>query len=250
MSALVDGLVARMEAMLAPLVASGDGRRFFHATYLRMTRAVGAEIDRGGFGDDEWTERWDVAFAGLYLDACDAWTRGEPAPAPWRVAFDATTGPRLPPVRLVLLGMNAHVNYDLPLALLEVITDLEFDDPELISRRAADHRHIDDVLVDRVAAEDRELRVDELPGDRSLLDRALTPFNRAGTKRFLKEARAKVWRNATALSHARREGAEALGRRRRELEERSGARVADLLAPGQVILRLARDGFGVVLDGA
>lgn len=202
----VDELVARMEAMLEPLVESGDARRFFHATYLRTTKSVVAEIDRGGFLDGDWTGRWDVAFAGLYLDACDASTRGDPTPQPWRVAFEATKGPRLPPVRLVLLGMNAHVNYDLPQAMLAVITDAEFEDADLIARRAADHGHIDDILVDRVAAEDRELRVDELPGDRTLLDRALTPFNRAGTKRFLKEARAKVWRNARALSRARCEG--------------------------------------------
>jgi Family of unknown function (DUF5995) len=248
MAALVDALVERMTAMLEPMVSTGDPRRFFHATYLRTTRAVGADLDRGGFVDPAWAERWDVAFAALYLDACDAWTAGRAVPAPWQVAFDATTGERLAPVRLVLLGMNAHVNYDLPQALLAVIDDAEFDDADVIARRAEDHRHIDDILVSRVAAEDRELRVDELPGDRRLLDRALTPFNRAGTKRFLKEARAKVWRNAHALSRARRE--DRLDERLLELEARSRDRVADLVAPGQVILKLARDGFGVVLSDA
>jgi hypothetical protein len=97
-------------------------------------------------------------------------------------------------------------------------------------------------------AEDRELRVDELPGDRRLVDRALTPFNRAGTKRFLKEAREKVWRNAHALSRARREGR--LDERLLELEARSRDRLADLLAPGQVIIKLARNGFGVLLSDA
>ena len=247
---LVDALVERMEAMLAPMVEAEDPRRFFHATYLRTTTAVGRDIAAGGFVDADWTERWDVAFADLYLDACDAWTQGRETPGPWQVAFEATRGERLPPVRLVLLGMNAHINYDLPQALLAVISDAEFDDPALIARRAEDHEHIDAILVARVAAEDVELRKVELPGDRTLLDRLLTPFNRSGTKRFLKEARAKVWRNARALSDARRAGPEELERRLRELEARSRDRVADLLAPGQVILKLARDGFGVLLDGA
>ena len=35
-----------------------------------------------------------------------------------------------------------------------------------------------------------------------------------------------------------------------ELGHRSADRVADLRRPGQVILRLARDGFGVLLEGA
>ena len=53
--------------------------------------------------------------------------------------------------------MNAHINYDLPQALLAVITDEEFDDAALLARREADHQAIDDVLASRVAAEDDEL---------------------------------------------------------------------------------------------
>jgi hypothetical protein len=70
--------------------------------------------------------------------------------------------------------------------------------------------------------------------------------HRAGTKRFLKEARMKVWHNARGLNMARRKGPEALAERIDEGEERSTARVADLRAPGQVLLRLA-GGFGVLL---
>src|SRR5450759_836696 len=62
------------------------------------------------------------------------------------------------PLRHVLLGMNAHINFDLPQALLAVISDDEFSDPALLARREADHRRIDDVLSARVSAEDDELR--------------------------------------------------------------------------------------------
>jgi hypothetical protein len=78
----------------------------------------------------------------------------------------------------------------------------------------------------------------------------LTPFNRAGTRRFLKEARAKVWRNAKALSRARRQAPDELAGRIEELGRLSAARVADLRRPGQVILRLSRSGFGVLLPDA
>ena len=43
---------------------------------------------------------------------------------PWRLAFDAPA--ELPALRHVLLGINAHVNYDLPQALLAVISDEDF----------------------------------------------------------------------------------------------------------------------------
>jgi hypothetical protein len=96
--------------------------------------------------------RWDVAFAGLYLDALRAALAGSRPTRPWDVAFGAPAG--LPPLRYVLPGMNAHINYDLPQALLAVITDEEFDDPALLTRRRSDHQAIDHVLASRVAAED------------------------------------------------------------------------------------------------
>ncbi len=242
-----DELTALMESMLAPLEEQRDPKRFFLATYLRTTYAVRDEVLRGHFADVDWVEHWDVAFADLYLQALAQWNDGEQPSSPWQVAFAATQGPRLPPLRHVLLGMNAHVNLDLPLSLLEVITDDEFADAALVARRNTDHTRIDAILASRVAAEDGRLKAVEEPGDRTLLDHLMTPFNRLGTKRFLAEARAKVWRNALLLSAARRTGPDALAVRIGELERLSAARVADLRAPGQVIVRLARYGFGVSL---
>ena len=247
-SADIDALIGRMEGLLAPLEARGHPGRFFLATYLRTTRAVAAELGRGGFLDPPWVERWDVAFADLYLDALETAEAGRRPPAPWAVAFGAGGRAGLPPLRHVLLGMNAHINYDLAQSLLAVIADEEFDDPGLLARRGADHRHIDEVLAARVGAEDAELEA--VGGDRRLTDRLLQPLNRLGTKRFLKESRAKVWANTRLLAAARRQGRDAYAAHLAELERLAAARVADLVAPGQVILKLAVRGFGVRLPAA
>ena len=237
-------MIDRMQVLLEPLEAADDPKRIFHATYLRTTIAVADEIKRpGGFTDPEWTERWDVAFAGLYLEALERQQAGEQPSRPWAVAFAAPPG--LPVLNRLLLGMNAHINYDLPQALLAVITDEEFDDPELIARREADHQAIDSILASRVSAEDDELIGIAGPG--SLLNRALKPLNQRGTRRFLREARRKVWANAIALSQARRAGGGAFAARLAELEELSAAKVTELQAPGQVLLKLAVRGFGIRL---
>src|SRR5215469_1847618 len=141
----IDGLIEIMTAQLAPLRERRDPRRFFHATYLRTTQAVRAELSAGVFDDLAWVERWDVAFARFYLDALQADLTGSPVPGPWAAAFAAAER-AVPPLQHVLLGMNAHINYDLPQALLAVISDAEFDDAPLMARRAADHRRIDPVL--------------------------------------------------------------------------------------------------------
>ena len=244
----IEDLITRMEDMQARLDASADGRRHWHGVYRRGTIAVRDEIRRGGFLDAAWLERWDLVFAGIYLEAMERWDRGQRPSGPWQVAFEATRDPAVPPLRHVLLGLNAHVNFDLPQALIGVISDEEFADPDVTRRRFADHKHVDDVLVVRVGSEDREIAAAERPGDRSLADRLLVPLNRAGSKRFLKEARAKVYDNARLLSAARQQGPDALASRLAQLEELCRNRVADLRAPGQVLLKLTLRGFGVVLQ--
>ena len=235
-------LIARMDGISLELRATNDPRRWFHDTYLRTTRAVSDEIDAGGFLNGPWVARWDVVFAQLYLDAHDQWQSTGRTVGPWQYAFDATTRePDAPALRHVLLGMNAHINYDLAQSLVAVISPGEFDDAEVIERRSQDHEHIDTVLLRRVAAEDDELRAS---GPRAWIDRALAPLNRAATRRFLRESRRKVWHNARLLDAARRESSDSYESRRKELEDLSQARVADLGTSHFVVIDLARKGFG------
>jgi hypothetical protein len=239
-------LVARMEGLLAALDDAGEPARFFLGTYLRTTRAVGAALDRGVFEDPEWVAAWDVDFAGLYLDALEA-HRKDPASAaaPWRLAFGARHG--LPPEAHVLLGMNAHINFDLPQSLVRMIPTADFGSRDLLDLRRRDHERIDEVLASRVAEEDIALQ--RAGGRRTPLDRALAPANRQASRLFLRESRRKVWANTRALHAARLQGPAAYAARRAELEEASAARVRDLLRPGPVLLRLAVRGFGVTLPG-
>src|SRR6185437_16538648 len=182
-STAVAEVVARMQNRLDQLPPDQQHRAAFLGTYLRTTMAVGKAVDDGGFEDPAWVERWDVAFAELYLTALDADLAVAPTvPRPWRLAFDAPAD--LPSLRRVLLGVNAHVNYDLPQALLAVISIDDFADPVLLARRQRDHERIDGVLSARVPAEDEELAA----SGRSLVDRVLAPLNRLSSQRFLREA--------------------------------------------------------------
>jgi hypothetical protein len=240
----VAGALERLDGVAAPLEAERHHMRYFAATYARTTRAVGEAVAAGRFEDGAWVDRWDVVFADLYLDAVEAHRRDPASPPwPWRLAFGARRG--LPPLAHVLLGINAHINYDLPQALIAVIDDAGFDSPALLASRERDHKRIDGVLAARVGEEDRLLRAQSAPV--ALLDRALTPLNRAATRRFLRESREKVWHNTHELHAARLAGPEAYARRLGHLEVLSAARIRDLLTPGQVLARLAVAGFGVAL---
>jgi hypothetical protein len=239
----IGAVVAAMDARLVRMTPERAAQRLFLETYRRTTLAVGKAVDDARFEEPEWVERWDIAFADLYFAALDLDVAGSPdVPRPWRLAFDAPA--TLPALRHVLLGINAHINYDLPQALLAVISDEDFAHPAVLARHERDHERIDGVLSGRVAAEDDELGAG---GTRTLVDRLLQPLNRLSSKRFLREARQKVWHNTVELQRARLAGDQVYAARLAELEVLGAARIADLLAPGQVLLRLAVAGFGVTL---
>ncbi len=244
MHPVVAALVARMEELLETLEAQRESGRFFLGTYLRTTRAVGEALENGVFEDPDWVARWDVDFAGLYLDALEGHRRNPASVArPWQRAFGAR--PELPPEAHVLLGVNAHINYDLPRSLIRMIPPAEFGTPHLLALRRRDHERIDGVLASRVAPED--LALERVGGRRTVMDRLLAPLNRRASRLFLRESRRKVWANTEALNRARLRGPADYALCLADLEAASAARVADLLRPGPVLIRLAVHGFGVTL---
>jgi hypothetical protein len=236
----IDEVVEQLQQRIDALPRSQVHRRTFMTTYQRTTQAVGDAVDVAFFEDPDWVVSWDVAFADLFIVAHDADQAGARVPRPWRLAFQAD--PTLPTIVHLLLGMNAHINYDLPQATLSVITDQDFEDPVLIDSHRRDHERIDKILARRVTAEDHAI-----DGARSALDRILTPANRLSSRRFLREARNKVWLNVAELQRARLAGSDAYHDRLAELEVLAAAKIADLSRPGQVLLRLAMTGFGVTL---
>jgi hypothetical protein len=68
----VESVVLDMQSRLDGLTVEQGYLREFLGTYQRTTLAVGKAVDDGYFEDPAWVERWDVAFAELYLDALDA----------------------------------------------------------------------------------------------------------------------------------------------------------------------------------
>jgi hypothetical protein len=239
----IPAVVFRMQDRLDRLPARLSHQRVFLSTYQRTTQAVGEAVERATFEDPKWVQGWEVAFANLYLAALDTQLAGgDTVPRPWRLVF--APSPDLPPLRRVLLGVNAHINYDLPQALLTVISDDDFSDHLLMDRHRRDSERIDKVLASRVAAENEQLAT---VGGATVLDRILTPLNQVGSKRFLREARQKVWHNTLQLHDSRLAGPDEYAVRLAELELLSAAKIADLLQPGQVLLRLAIAGFGVTL---
>jgi hypothetical protein len=107
-----------LEAMRAAALGSTDAGGYFPAMYARVTRRVIDDAAAGRFADNARMAAFVVAFADRYLDA-----RADPTSAArcWRGSFAVAGDPALLIVQHLLLGINAHVNFDLPQAVVGLV---------------------------------------------------------------------------------------------------------------------------------
>lgn len=92
----------------------------FPLAYVRMTQTYGWTRDQAGYyADVPYMNHMDAVFARYYTDAYYAWSSGNRAAVPqsWRYAFDAAQNETVTGAGDLFLGMNAHINRDLPFVL-------------------------------------------------------------------------------------------------------------------------------------
>jgi hypothetical protein len=118
-SRTVDDVVARLAEIDASL-PPGDGVACFNRMYLTVTTLVRDRIGAGFFADLDRMSALDVTFADLYLAAVAAAESGEPVPEAWEPLFERRGDPRVASIQFAVAGMNAHVNHDLPLAVVSL----------------------------------------------------------------------------------------------------------------------------------
>jgi Family of unknown function (DUF5995) len=193
----VDKTIREMTRRLDPLASACDHNAIFALTYLRVTEEYRRTIDTPFFDDTPFVNHEDTVFAHYYFAAYDAWADGDVADVPpaWRVAFDAARAHRVSASGNLLLGINAHVQRDLPFVLYSI--GLVAPDG---SSRKPDHDRVDEILnrvEDDVIAEIAR-RFDPTIDDANL-PTSLDDFT---VFQALVAWRESAWRNAEALAAA------------------------------------------------
>lgn len=194
----VEVLVGRMHEIDRAL-PSGDGVAAFNRMYLRVTELVRDRLVEGWFGNPAFVTRLDLVFAGLYLEAVGA---GTPDPS-WAPLFSARLEPGRVPIQFALAGMNAHINHDLPLAVVTTCRQfgLTPDSPGV----EADYHRVNDLL----AAVQEDVRRSFLDGIALAVDEQYAgPVANLVSGWSISRARDAAWTNARVLWSL--EGAEPL----------------------------------------
>jgi hypothetical protein len=139
----VDQAIARMQAIDAAL-PNADGVACFNRMYLEVTQQVNAKIGQSFFADAAFMQHLDVVFANIYFAALNAAASSTAIPTAWQPLIAARSTSGIYEIQFALAGMNAHINHDLPLALVQACRDL--DTAPDSSSRHADYQKVDALL--------------------------------------------------------------------------------------------------------
>ena len=202
--ACIDSTVDRLQALRDELGC--DHRGVFATTYLQLTKAILSLLDDepGVVADRDYLYTEDSLFANFYFDEVRDWeTGGEVAPA-WRIAFTQAESGEITGAQEMLLGINAHVQNDMPF----VIAALGVREPDGDSRKP-DHDAMNEALNRGYEQVVEAVRARFDPS-MSITNTELVTLDNIGGLELARTWRELVWRNAERLLKAKTEAERAL----------------------------------------
>ena len=177
-----------------------DHRAVFATTYLMLTKQIFEDVKSGfvdqNFLDPDYLYTEDALFASVYLRTAKAYERGDEVAKAWQIAFDTAARDDTGAVQDMLLGINAHVQNDMPF----VLASLGLTSPDGTSRKP-DHDAANGALnrgYEEVVEEVR-VRFDPAIG---LSNPAALPADDLLGLELVRAWRENVWRNAEKLLNA------------------------------------------------
>lgn len=96
---------------------------YFAILYRQVTRRIRDGILAREFEDNERMEQLDIHFAHRFIEAYELYKRGEKPTESWNTAFEASEKSNHLVLQHLFLGINAHINLDLGIAVVETVAE-------------------------------------------------------------------------------------------------------------------------------
>ena len=128
--------------------ADKDRRVIFAHTYYLMTGNMLSALRGGEFHDRKWVSALLDRFAVYYFSALSKYEHAPiSAPPVWRIAFQVAENENSYTVQHLLLGVNAHINFDLVATLIDLLKD-EWKTLTMQQKRQRyeDHTHVNEII--------------------------------------------------------------------------------------------------------
>lgn len=179
-------------------IDSGDLRGVFTTAYLEITKAISNRIDSTSFKNPGWVTAYLIRFGNLYREALffSDTANYERVPKSWKIAFEtAKTGDGLI-IQHLLLGINAHINHDLAIALCDVKID------PVRSDKHHDHTEVNNILRETTENLKSEVTIKYAPILKRL-DRKTGYISNDAANFSIPKAREHAWSFAIALTRTK-----------------------------------------------
>jgi hypothetical protein len=116
----IDEVIGQLDDIIARSIREQNRMGYFAALYRKVTAKVKEGIAEGRFDNGPRMERFDVTFANRFLTALSQFQTGQQPSLCWLASFKAAASWRPIILQQLLLGMNAHINFDLGIAAAEI----------------------------------------------------------------------------------------------------------------------------------
>ena len=195
-----DPVLVKMKSLLNEWEAVKDRRLIFLQCYAAMTQNILAAIEARDFEDVAWVATLMNNFADLYFHALEAENSGlAGAPIAWQIAFKAAHNPQTNVLQNLVLGVNAHINYDLVLALSDLLaSEWQQLSEEQRQIRYHDHCHVNDIINHTIDTVQDQV-VDRFEPEFRVVDKLLGPVDEWMTGLLISEWREEVWKHAIQM---------------------------------------------------
>jgi hypothetical protein len=122
----IDDVLRNVDQIIDWSIKAESHIGYFAVLYKRTTLAIRAGIDEGVFDDGHRMEQLDVVFARRYFNALNAYFHPDAYTGlslPWEVAFVGDQDSQAIILQHLMAGLNAHITFDLGLAVLTIGAD-------------------------------------------------------------------------------------------------------------------------------
>jgi Family of unknown function (DUF5995) len=105
-------------------ISTDDGLKWFNLLYQKVTEGVRHQSATLRWENAKWLERLDVIFAKLYFAVITDWRNRAKVARSWLPLFESRNRRGIMRVQFAFAGINAHINHDLPIALVQTDKEL------------------------------------------------------------------------------------------------------------------------------
>jgi len=167
----------------------------FNKLYRTITASVLDRLETNRFRDPAFLAELDVQFAARYFDALRFWTAtSHECPRVWGVIFQRVDGPDVRALPSAVAGVNAHINFDLPFALVKTFEKLDIE-PIDDSDQHHDYLQVNDIFAEAIP----ELRRGYLDKVQLLIDTMNGDLDDWWQGEMVEYTRNVAWRNAQKI---------------------------------------------------